>query len=93
VLVNNAAISRDRDHPPLAMPLPALRAVYEPKALFGVVAVTIAMLPLLRRSAAGSVANVSSGLGTVALLTDPRSPATRRRSRTAPPRRRSTRSR
>jgi NAD(P)-dependent dehydrogenase (short-subunit alcohol dehydrogenase family) len=35
------------------------------------VAVTNAMLPLLRRSAAGYIGNVSSGLGTVAMLTDP----------------------
>lgn len=38
---------------------------------FGVVAVTNAMLPLLRRSEAGRIANVSSGLGTVAFLGDP----------------------
>jgi NAD(P)-dependent dehydrogenase (short-subunit alcohol dehydrogenase family) len=37
----------------------------------GVVAVTNAMLPLLRRSEAGRIANVSSGLGTFAYLTDP----------------------
>jgi NAD(P)-dependent dehydrogenase (short-subunit alcohol dehydrogenase family) len=32
------------------------------------------MLPLLRRSAAPYIGNVTSGLGTVALLTDPASP-------------------
>lgn len=39
-----------------------------------VVAVTNAMLPLLRRSPAGAIGNVSSGLGTVAFRTDPESP-------------------
>jgi NAD(P)-dependent dehydrogenase (short-subunit alcohol dehydrogenase family) len=32
------------------------------------------MLPLLRRSPAGYIGNVSSGLGTIAFLTDPDSP-------------------
>jgi NAD(P)-dependent dehydrogenase (short-subunit alcohol dehydrogenase family) len=32
------------------------------------------MLPLLRKSRAGYIGNVSSGLGTVAFLTDPASP-------------------
>ncbi|MER6001973.1 SDR family NAD(P)-dependent oxidoreductase [Nonomuraea angiospora] len=43
--------------------------VYETNVI-GVVAVTNAMLPLLRRSEAGRVVNVSSGLGTFAFLAD-----------------------
>ncbi|MGH3376124.1 MAG: SDR family oxidoreductase [Actinoallomurus sp.] len=70
ILINNAAISRDRPHPPTEVPVAALREIYETN-VFGVVAVTNAMLPLLRRSRAGYVGNVSSGLGTVAFLTDP----------------------
>ncbi|MFC4112511.1 SDR family oxidoreductase [Nonomuraea zeae] len=70
VLVNNAAITRDWQRKPSELPVEDLRAVYETNVL-GVVAVTNAMLPLLRRSAAGRIANVSSGLGTVGFLTEP----------------------
>jgi NAD(P)-dependent dehydrogenase (short-subunit alcohol dehydrogenase family) len=79
ILINNAGISRDRRegtnelHKPSEMPVAAVREVYETN-VFGVVAVTNAMLPLLRRSAAGRIANVSSGLGTIAFLTDRDSP-------------------
>jgi NAD(P)-dependent dehydrogenase (short-subunit alcohol dehydrogenase family) len=73
VLINNAGISRDRPHTPAELPVPALREIYETNVL-GVVAVTNAMLPLLLRSPAGYIGNVSSGLGTVAFLTDPDSP-------------------
>ncbi|MCO6003996.1 SDR family NAD(P)-dependent oxidoreductase [Actinoallomurus purpureus] len=73
ILINNAGISRDRPHPPTELPVAALREVYETN-VFGVVAVTNAMLPPLRRSPAAYVGNVSSGLGTVAFLTDPDAP-------------------
>lgn len=73
VLVNNAGIARDREYGPTAMPFAAMADVYATN-VFGVVAVTNAMLPLLRRSAAGFIGNVSSGMGTVAVLTDPESP-------------------
>jgi NAD(P)-dependent dehydrogenase (short-subunit alcohol dehydrogenase family) len=73
ILVNNAGISRDRPYSPTDLPVDNLREVYETN-VFGVVAVTNAMLPLLRRSPAGYIGNVSSGLGTVAFLTDRNSP-------------------
>jgi NAD(P)-dependent dehydrogenase (short-subunit alcohol dehydrogenase family) len=73
ILINNAGISRDRPHPPDELPVAVLREIYETN-VFGVVAVTNAMLPLLRRSPAARIGNVSSGLGTVALLGDPGSP-------------------
>jgi NAD(P)-dependent dehydrogenase (short-subunit alcohol dehydrogenase family) len=73
ILVNNAGISRDRPHSPAGLPVARLREIYEVNVL-GVVAVTNAMLPLLRKSPAGYIGNVSSGLGTVAFLTDPESP-------------------
>jgi NAD(P)-dependent dehydrogenase (short-subunit alcohol dehydrogenase family) len=73
ILINNAGISRDRPHTPAELPVAALRETYETN-VFGVVAVTNAMLPLLSRSPAGHIGNVSSGLGTVAFLTDPDSP-------------------
>ena len=73
ILVNNAGISRDRPHSPAELPVARLREIYEVNVL-GVVAVTNAMLPLLRKSKAGYIGNVSSGLGTIAFLTDPESP-------------------
>jgi NAD(P)-dependent dehydrogenase (short-subunit alcohol dehydrogenase family) len=73
ILVNNAGISRDRPHSPAELPVASLREIYEVNVL-GVVAVTNAMLPLLRKSKAGYIGNVSSGLGTIAFLTDPESP-------------------
>jgi NAD(P)-dependent dehydrogenase (short-subunit alcohol dehydrogenase family) len=73
ILINNAGISRDRPHTPAELPVAALRETYETN-VFGVVAVTNAMLPLLSRSPAGYIGNVSIGLGTVAFLTDPDSP-------------------
>jgi NAD(P)-dependent dehydrogenase (short-subunit alcohol dehydrogenase family) len=73
ILINNAGISRDRPHPPDELPVAALREIYETN-VFGIVAVTNAMLPLLRKSPAARIGNVSSGLGTVALLSDPDSP-------------------
>ena len=75
VLINNAGISRDRDfHPdPTRLPVTSVRAVYEVN-VFGVVAVTNAMLPLLRESADGYIGNVSSGLGTIDFLANPDHP-------------------
>jgi NAD(P)-dependent dehydrogenase (short-subunit alcohol dehydrogenase family) len=70
ILVNNAAITGDAPHSPGEMPVTAVREVFETNVL-GVVAVTDALLPLLRRSPAAYIGNVSSGLGTVAFLTDP----------------------
>ncbi|WP_163509539.1 SDR family oxidoreductase [Fodinicola acaciae] len=73
VLVNNAGISRDRPYGPTDLPIDNLREIYETN-VFGVVAVTNAMLPLLRRSRNPRVGNVSSGLGTFAFLTDQGAP-------------------
>ena len=72
-VVNNAGISRDRPHPPTELPVALLRETYETN-VFGVVAVTNAMVPLLRKLAAAYIGNVSSSLGTVASLADPESP-------------------
>lgn len=69
ILINNAGISRDRPHSPTELPVALLREIYETN-VFGVVAVTNAMLPLLCKSPAGYIGNVSSGLGTIAFLTD-----------------------
>ena len=69
ILVNNAAIAID-DGPPSRISDELLRRTYETN-VFGVVRVTQAFLPLLRRSAAGRVVNLSSGLGSLALNSDP----------------------
>jgi NAD(P)-dependent dehydrogenase (short-subunit alcohol dehydrogenase family) len=73
VLVNNAGIAIDRDHRPSTVPLDIVRATYETN-VFGVVAVTNALLPLLRRSPAGRIVNLSSGLGSLTLTSQPDPP-------------------
>ncbi|WP_030167197.1 SDR family oxidoreductase [Spirillospora albida] len=74
VLVNNAGIApADAAVAPSETPLDAMRRTYETN-VFGVVAVTNAMLPLLRRSPAGRIVNLSSELGSLGIVTDPSSP-------------------
>ena len=70
ILVNNAGIAGDFSGPPSAASAADLRVVYETN-VFGVVTVTSAMLPLLRRSAAGRIVNLSSHLGSLTLGSDP----------------------
>ena len=50
-----------------------MREVYEVN-VFGVVRVTNAMLPLLRRAPAARIVNVSSEVGSISSMTDPASP-------------------
>ena len=74
VLVNNAGIARgDGGGLPSETTLGTLRAVYETN-VFGVVAVTNALLPLLRRAPAARIVNVSSEVGSIASMTDPDGP-------------------
>ncbi|MFI2649718.1 SDR family oxidoreductase [Micromonospora fulviviridis] len=71
VLVNNAGIIRaDGAGLPSQTTLDTLREVYETN-VFGVVAVTNALLPLLRRAPAARIVNVSSEVGSIAVMTDP----------------------
>ena len=84
VLVNNAGVSHagspgrslqeilDSGRPSVAS-LDETRAVFETN-VFGVVAVTQAMLPLLREAPAGRIVNVSSSLGSLAQSADPINP-------------------
>jgi NAD(P)-dependent dehydrogenase (short-subunit alcohol dehydrogenase family) len=58
---------------PSETPVGALRDVFETNVL-GVVAVTNALLPLLRRSSRGRIVNVSSELGSIAAALDPGGP-------------------
>src|SRR5215471_4719830 len=75
VLVNNAgtATVARQGRPPSQTSLDDMRAVYEIN-VFGVVTVTNAMLPLLRRAAAARIVNVSSEVGSITSQSDPASP-------------------
>jgi len=85
VLVNNAGISqvenkRGRTLEEMAKSgrasvasLDEVRAVFETN-VFGVIAVTQAMLPLLRKAPAGRIVNVSSASGSLTLNSDSKNP-------------------
>jgi NAD(P)-dependent dehydrogenase (short-subunit alcohol dehydrogenase family) len=74
ILVNNAGILADDATLKVSeQSLEAWRRTFETN-VFGLVAVTQAFLPLLHRSDAGRIVNVSSILGSVALHGDPASP-------------------
>ncbi|WP_037914321.1 SDR family oxidoreductase [Actinacidiphila yeochonensis] len=81
VLVNNAGISGSgqvspqdaHDQVPSTVDLDMVRRVFETN-VFGVIAVTNAMLPLLRRSPAPRIVNVSSHAASLALTADPNGP-------------------
>ncbi|MFI7698509.1 SDR family oxidoreductase [Nonomuraea sp. NPDC049480] len=74
ILVNNAGISAGLAQAlPSTTPARALREVYETN-VFGVVTVTNAMLPLVRRARAGRIVNMSSELGSLTMAADPDSP-------------------
>jgi NAD(P)-dependent dehydrogenase (short-subunit alcohol dehydrogenase family) len=68
ILVNNAGISLD-DKTPDQQDADEFRQVYETN-VFGVVAVTNAFLPALRRSAHPRVVNISSSTGSIAIAAD-----------------------
>jgi NAD(P)-dependent dehydrogenase (short-subunit alcohol dehydrogenase family) len=72
ILINNAGISGGAAGSPSEITRARMRQVYETN-VFGVVAVTNALLPLLRTSAAGRIVNLSSGLGSLTLSADPAS--------------------
>ena len=69
ILVNNAGIAID-NAPPSQLDMEILRRTYETN-FFGVFAVTKAMLPLLHKSQAGRIVNISSGLGSLTQNSDP----------------------
>ena len=71
VLVNNAGIATFAT--PSAARLDDVRAVFETN-VFGVIAVTQALLPLLREAPAGRIVNVSSRIGSLSAITDPAFP-------------------
>ena len=71
ILLNNAGIARG--NPPSQTDLDLMREVYEVN-VFGVIRVTNAMLPLLRRAPAARIVNVSSEVGSITSMTNPASP-------------------
>src|SRR5262245_15362199 len=85
VLVNNAAIAVNapprgvspavmrRTGTPSEASLDDVRAVFETN-VFGVIAVTQAMLPLLREAPRGRIVNVSTRIGSLTSITDPAFP-------------------
>jgi len=71
VLVNNAGISGGNiGTPPSQTDIDILRQVYETN-VFGVISVTIAMIPLLKLADQARIVNVSSSLGSIKLALDP----------------------
>ena len=69
ILINNAGILGGNANKPSDTVLAVMRTVYNTN-VFGVVAVTKAMLPLLRKSRAGRIVFVSSGLGSITQASD-----------------------
>lgn len=73
ILVNNAGISlREGRVPPSQLDVEVFKKTYETN-VFGLFAVTRAMLPSLRRSSAGRIVNLSSPMGSLTLFSDPQS--------------------
>jgi len=73
ILVNNAGIVDAADGPPGTASLDAVRRIMETNFI-GALAVTQAMLPLLREASAARIVNLSSSLGSLTLNGDPASP-------------------
>jgi NAD(P)-dependent dehydrogenase (short-subunit alcohol dehydrogenase family) len=73
ILVNNAGIVDAADGPPTRSSTAAVRRIMETNFI-GTLAVTQAMLPLLRKSQAGRIVNLSSALGSLSINSDPSSP-------------------
>lgn len=69
VLVNNAGLS-DALLAPEDVTATAMQQIYEVN-VFGIVRMTHAFLPLLRAAASPVIVNVSSGLGSFGVVTDP----------------------
>lgn len=73
ILVNNAGIVDASDGPPTTSSPEAVRRILDTNFV-GTLAVTQAMLPLLRLSPAARIVNLSSSLGSLTLNGDPTSP-------------------
>jgi NAD(P)-dependent dehydrogenase (short-subunit alcohol dehydrogenase family) len=75
VLVNNAGVGYEfaEGTKPSQLKMETLRATYETN-FFGVFAVILHLLPLLRKSAPARIINQSSTLGSLGMSSDPKSP-------------------
>lgn len=73
ILVNNAGVSDAADGTPGGADVAAARRTFDTN-FFGVLAVTQAMLPLLRQAPAGRIVNMSSSLGSMTVNGDAASP-------------------
>jgi NAD(P)-dependent dehydrogenase (short-subunit alcohol dehydrogenase family) len=72
VLVNNAGVLLEMDTPVAETRIDQFRETYEVN-VFGAIALTVACIPLLRRSAPARVVNMSTPLGSLSLLAEPES--------------------
>ena len=72
VLINNAGIAVDMTLPPSQIRMEDMKAVFEVN-LFGPVRVTQAFLPLLKSANQARIVMMGSGVGSLALITDPTS--------------------
>ncbi len=70
VLINNAGISGGMPQPTASTSVATMRAVFETN-YFGAIGVTQAFLDLLQKSAAPRIVNVTSGLGSLTMHSDP----------------------
>lgn len=77
VLINNAGIMVDWGVQTADITAAQLRETYEVN-VFGVVTTTSACVPLLRRSPNPRIVNMSSGLGSLTILSEPTSPLSTR---------------
>lgn len=74
ILVNNAGVGLSGDGLPGAADIEAVQSAFDTN-FFGAQRVAQAMLPLLRKSEADRIVNVSSALGSLALNSDPSWPS------------------
>lgn len=72
ILVNNAGVNLRGDGLPGTADMEAVRKIFDTN-FFGALSVAQTMLPLLRKSEAGRIVNVSSGLGSLTRNSDPSS--------------------
>jgi NAD(P)-dependent dehydrogenase (short-subunit alcohol dehydrogenase family) len=70
ILINNAGVCLDSGQQPSKVNLSIIRKTFETN-FFGVVAITQALLPLIRKSEGGRIVNMSSGRGSLTQHSDP----------------------
>ena len=70
VLVNNAGVALEGAQPLSEVSMDLLHKTFETN-FFGVIAITQAFLPLIKKSEKGRIVNVSSGLGSLTQNSDP----------------------